>query len=392
MIKYQNKNKGKGDAKVEEMMNYGDFVKLQPGDIVEGTVILVNNKELFVDLGYKSEGILTADEASFLSVDLKETYKVDDKIKVEVQNMNNGEGYVVLSRKVFERQEILDKLNACKEEGKAIEVTVGNSNSGGLNCSYGEIRVFMPTSQCGVGKNGDINELTGKKLNVKIIDIKEKRGNFELIVSRRLLAKEEREARRKEDFEKLIEGNEVTGTVKSIIAVGAFVSVGSIDIFVPISELSWKHVRQPQDVLSEGQSVTVKIIKVNNEEMKVTGSIKRLTQEPWEEFMSKYKEEDIIDVKVVRFTKFGAFAEIIDGVDGLIHISNIAYRRIEKPEDELQANQVVKAKIIKIDAESRKVSLSIKATLPAPETVEQPQQEAEAATTEVTPEETKTEE
>lgn len=344
-----------------EMYEYfNGYEEVYEDSIVSGTVLLVNDKEVFFDIGYKSDAVLPVEEASNFPVNLKEKFKVGDTFELQVIKMNDGEGNVLVSRKPLEKQEFIDKLYEYKEKGQYIDVTVTKENKGGLECQYGDVKAFMPVSQIGLVKDEDIKSYVGKKLSVKVIDVKERKNTVELVVSRRDLLRQEREKRASEFFERVKEGQVFKGIVKSMIDAGAFVNIGDVDAFVPVSEISWKRIKTPKDVLNENDTVELIIIKVNAEEKKVTGSIKRAGKEPWQEFIEKYKAEDVIDVKIVRFAEFGAFAEIIPNVDGLIHISNLSDRRINKPQDAVKIGQIVKAKITGIDLESKRVSLSLK--------------------------------
>lgn len=353
--------KQEGSEEEYTMDNYDEYNSyVHSGDIVEGKVILVTDKEVFVDIHYKSDGILPKEEASFNEINLEESFKVGDAIRVQVLKTNDGEGNVLLSRKAIEKKQYIEKIKAIKEEGTPIEVLITDNNKGGFDCRYRDIRAFMPLSLSGLHKDEDPSKLKGTRQMVIISEIKERRGEVELIVSRKEILRKERQEKIEEFLNNINEGDICKGKVKSMIPVGAFVSTGVIDIFVPISEICWRRIGKPQDVLSEGQDVEVLIIKVNKEEKKITGSIKRMGKEPWEDFTSRFNEGDIIDVKIVRFAEFGAFAEIIDGVDGLIHISNIANKHVNKPQDELKIGETVKAKIIKIENETKRVSLSLK--------------------------------
>jgi small subunit ribosomal protein S1 len=351
----------KKDNESNDMHEYfASFEEVYPGSIVEGKVLLVTDKEVFVDIGYKSDGVLPLEEASNKEIKLKEKFKQGDIVKAEVIKMNDGEGNVVLSRKSLEKEEFYNEIRSMKEKKATIEVTVVEAIKGGLSCKYGDIKVFLPRSLSGINQNEDLSSYVGRKLMVKIEEVKERKDTIELIVSRKDIVKEEREKRVKETFEKIQSGDTYRGTVKSVIDVGAFVNIGDIDVFVPLSELSWKRVTKPQDIVNVGQMVEVLIIKVDKDNLKATGSIKRLNKEPWEEFVEKYREGDIVDVQIVRFAEFGAFAEIIDGVDGLIHISNMSNYKVNRPQERVKLGQKVRAKIIKIDNEGRKVGLSLK--------------------------------
>lgn len=353
--------KQEGGEEEYTMDNYDEYNSyVHSGDIVDGKVIHVTDKEVFVDIHYKSDGILPKEEASFNEINLEEAFKVGDVIKVQILKTNDGEGNVLLSRKAVEKEQHVEKIKSLKEEGTPVEVLITGNNKGGFDCRYGDVRAFMPLSLSGLHRDEDPSQLKGTNQMVLISEIKERRGEMELIVSRKEILRKEREEKIEEFLNSINEGDTCKGKVKSMIPVGAFISTGVIDIFVPISEICWRRIGKPQDVLSEGQEVEVLIIKVNKEDRKITGSIKRMGKEPWEEFTSRFNEGDIIDVKIVRFAEFGAFAEIIDGVDGLIHISNIAEKHVNRPQDELKIGETVKARILKIENETKRVSLSLK--------------------------------
>lgn len=343
----------------EEQQYFMSFKRIYPGDIIEGRIITVTDSEIFVDLGYKSDGVLPASEISGVNVNLKEKFKAGDIVKAEVLSMNDGEGNVLLSRRAVEKDEVFKEIYKYKEEGREIDILIKASVKGGFSCQYGDIRAFMPGSLSGIG-NDDVASYIGKRVKALIADVKERKREIEIIVSRKEIVRKEREVKKKELFEKMEEGQIYSGIVKSMINSGAFINIGDVDVFLPISELSWKRIHKPQDVLSEGQRVEILIIKVDRDEMKASGSLKRMKKEPFEEFIEKYNVGENIEGKVVRFADFGAFVELIDGVDGLIHISQIADRRINKPQEVLKIGQIVKAKIINIDIEGKKVSLSLK--------------------------------
>lgn len=363
-VKKENKKVEKENMITNENFEMDAYFKgyneVYEDSIVKGTVILVNDKEVFFDIGYKSDAILPIEEASNFPVDLKEKFKVGDVYDLQVIKLNDGEGNVLVSRKALEKDEFVNKLYEYKEKEDYIDVIVAKENKGGLECQYGDVKAFMPVSQVGLSKDEDIKQYIGKKLKVKIIDIKEKKNDVEIVVSRKDIIKQEKDKRVNEFFENIKEGQSLKGAVKSIIESGAFVNVGDVDVFIPISEISWKRIKTPKEVLNEKDIVEFIIIKINKEDKKITGSIKRAGKEPWEEFIEKYKVDDVVDVKILRFAEFGAFAEIIPGVDGLIHISKLSEKRINKPQEVVKIGQIVKAKIINIDTVSKRVSLSLK--------------------------------
>lgn len=356
----ENKGKMENQNFSEAQEYFMTFKRINVGDVIEGKVIAVSDKEVFVDIGYKSDGILPMEEISSMPVNLKEKFKEGDVITIEVISMNDGEGNILLSRKEAQKEEFHKSLNAAKESGEAIEVTVKEVNKGGFECQYGDIKAFMPLSLSGLQRGEDQASYVGKKLKVTINDIKERRGNVELLISRKEIARKEREERAQKVFEKLEAGQTLRGTVRSIINAGVFVDIGDVDAFIPVSEISWKRISKPADVINENQIVEFLVIKVNKEELRVTGSIKRMKKEPWEEFIEKNNEEDVVEGKVVRFMEYGAFVELMDGVDGLLHISNISDKRIGRPQEVLKIGQKINVKITKIDMENKKVNLSLK--------------------------------
>lgn len=355
-------NKGKMDEQnfSEEQEYFMTFKRINVGDVIEGKVISVTDKEVFIDIGYKSDGILPMEEVSNMPVNLKEKFKSGDLVNIEVISMNDGEGNILLSRREAEKEEFYKELNQIKEAGRTIEVVVKEVNKGGFACQYGGVKAFMPLSLSGLYRGEEQNSYIGKRLEVNINDIKERRGTLELLVSRKEIARKEKEERALKVFEKLEEGQTYRGTVRAIIDVGIFVDMGDLDVFIPVSEISWKRISKLKDVISENQSVEFIVIKVNKEALRVTGSIKRMGKEPWEEFLEKNSEEDVVEGKVVRFMEYGAFVELMDGVDGLLHISNISEKRIGKPQEVLKIDQIINVKITKIDLENKKVNLSLK--------------------------------
>jgi small subunit ribosomal protein S1 len=348
------------DEKNDIYEYFKDFKEVHIGSVVEGKVILVTDKEVFIDIGYKSDGVLPFDEVSNLTVGLKAKYEVGDSVKVEVIKMNDGEGNVVLSRKSLEKHAFFDEVKKYKENGTAIEVNVKAVIKGGLSCTYGDIKAFLPMSLLGLDRDEDESKLVGKKITVNINEVKEKKDDIELVVSRKEIMRQEKSKKTEAFLEELESGQTYAGTVKAIIDVGAFVNIGAIDIFVPISEISWKRINKPQDVVSINEKVEIILTRVDKENKKITGSIKRLTKEPWEEFVENYKENDVVEVKIARYAEFGAFAEIIEGVDGLVHISNMSKYKVNRPQERVRIGQKVMAKIIKIDNGSRKVGLSMR--------------------------------
>lgn len=345
----------------ESMNDYlSTFKEVYEGTILQGKVLLVNEKEVFFDIGYKADAIMPLEEASNTPIDLLEKFKVGDEVEIQVVKMNDGEGNVVVSRKSLEKEEFYESLKQMKNNGEIIEAVVEEVNKGGYNCKYNNVRCFMPFSLSGVRKGEDENQLVGKKVKVTINDCKEGRNGIELLISRREILQQEREEKQEELFKNIKAGDVINGTVKGIINNGAFVNIGACDVFIPISEISWKRIPKVGDVLSLGQNVSVLLTKINLEDKRITGSIKRLGKEPWEEFIEQYNVDDVTEGKVIGFANFGAFIEVANGVVGLAHISQMSDRRINKPQDVAKLGQIIKVRIINIDNENRKVSFSMK--------------------------------
>lgn len=356
-----NKDAVKEEKEENEIDKYFmGYEEVYPGSIVKGKILLVTDKEVFIDIGYKADALLPAEEVSNFPVDIKEMFKAGDTVEVEVIKLNDGDGNVIVSKKSLAKEEFINSLSKYKEEGTPIEITINGVNKGGFDCQYGNINAFMPLSQSGNLNAENVDKVKGQKLQALIIDIKDRKDTKELIVSRRELIRKEKE-KKTADFVNSKEcGDTVTGIVRTIIDAGAFIDADGADVFVPISEISWKRINNPHDILKEGQTVNALLIKVNKDEMRITASIKRTGADPWTEFLDNHKEGDIVTGTVQRIVPYGAFVELADGVDGLLHISNMADERINKPTDIVKQNQETEVKIIKIDGENKKISLSMK--------------------------------
>lgn len=336
------------------------YEEVYPGSTVTGKVLLVTDKEVFIDIGYKADALLPLEEISNFPVDIKDKFKAGDTVEVEVIKLNDGDGNVIVSKRSLEKEEFINNLSKYKTDGTPIEISITGVNKGGFECQYGSINAFMPLSQSGNLNAEDIDNIKGQKLQAVIIDIKDRKETKELIVSRRELIKKEKEKKTAEFVNSKECGDIVAGTVRTIIDAGAFIDADGVDLFVPVSEISWKRINNPHDALKEGETVNALIIKINRDEMKITASIKRTGKDPWTEFLENHKEGDVVKGIAARIVPYGVFVELTDGVDGLLHISNMADERINKPTDVVKQNQEVEVKIIKIDGENKKISLSMK--------------------------------
>lgn len=363
----------------EAMLN-ASIKTLNTGDKVLGTVVAIGSTEVQVDLGTKHAGYIPADEVSSdPAVKPEDVLKVGDEIEVFVVRVNDAEGTVQLSKKKLEGEKVWNEIETACEEKQTVEATVNEENKGGLVASYKGIRVFIPASQSGIGKGGELSALKGKTVKMKITEVN--RARRRVVGSIRAVNAELRKAAVEELWANIEVGKKYTGTVKSLTSYGAFVDIGGVDGMVHVSELSWSRIKNPAEVVKVGDQIDVFVISYDPEKRKISLGYKTAEMNPWNQFTAKYAVGDVATVKVAKLMSFGAFAEIIPGVDGLIHISQIADRRIEKTEDVLSEGQEVDAKIIDIDEEHKRISLSIRALLTAEEP-EASEEEAEEVPTE----------
>ncbi len=351
--------------KIMEEMNFEQmleesFVTLHTGDIVKGTVIQVTNEEVSVNLGYKSDGIIQRGEFSE-DPNLKpsETVKPGDEIEVFVIRVNDGEGNVLLSRKRVESQKGMSEIENAFENKTTLKGKFTEVVKNGMIATINGVRVFVPSSQISNKYVENLKDFIGKEYDFNIIEfIKGRRGK--LIAGRRDIAEKEAAAKKKEIFDKFNIGDKVKGTVSHLESFGAFIDLGGIDGLAHISELSWNRVTKPQNVLKEGQQVEATIIDLDAEKGKISLSLKDPDKNPWTLTKEKIAVGDIVEGKVVRMVPFGAFVALETGIDGLVHISQISQKRIAKPEDVLEIGQVIKVKVMEINDETKKISLSKK--------------------------------
>ena len=332
------------------------------GAIVTGIVTHVSDTELELDLGTGQTGYIKAEKVSDdTSVKLTEAYKIGDTIEAKVIRNSDVDGVIELDKRRVDSGKNWGKIVAAKEEGTVLEAEVSDVVKGGVIVFVNGTRVFIPASQTGVPKDGDLAPLKGTTVKFKVIETKDQ-GN-KAIGSIRAVAREERRAAEDAFWGSIEEGKVYTGVVKSMTSYGAFVDLGGVDGMVHTSELSWKHIKNPAEVVSVGETLTVFVKSFDREKKRISLGYKTEESNPWVIFTNQYQVGDVVPVKIVNMMAFGAFAEIIDGVDGLIHISQIAMTRIGKPADVLEIGQNVDAKIIEIDNDKQKVSLSIRALL-----------------------------
>ncbi len=342
---------------------------LNTGDKVMGTVTGIGNTEVQVDLGTKHAGYIPYDEVSTdPSVKPEDILKVGDEIEVFVVRVNDQEGTVQLSKKKLDGLKVWDDMAAWVEDKTTVEGTITEENKGGLVANVKGIRVFIPASQSGIAKGGDMTGMVGKTVQMKITEVN--RARRRVIGSIRAVSSESRKAAQEKIWAEIENGKKYHGTVKSLTSYGAFVDIGGVDGMVHVSELSWNRIKTPADVVKVGDEIDVYVISFDADKHKISLGYKTAEMNPWNQFMTNYQIGDVVDAKVVKLMTFGAFAEILPGVDGLIHISQIADRRIGKPEDVLAEGQDVQVKITDVDAENKRISLSIRALLEQSEDAE----------------------
>ena len=332
------------------------------GDRVTGVVTSVSDNEIHVDIGAKFTGIITYSELTDdPAVKLTDAYKPGDEIEAVVVKVNDAEGVAQLSKKKIDVaknwQAVVDAANS----GEPIEVKIIDVVKGGVIALCNGVRVFIPASQSGLPKDADLGELRGQVKKVKIIDFNEQKKR--VVASIRAIEREANKARKEAFWAQVEEGQQYTGEVKSLTSYGAFVDLGGVDGMVHTSELSWKRIKHPSEIVKVGDVITVTVKAVDKEAKRISLTYKTPDMDPWKIFTEKYSEGDTATVTIVSLMDFGAFAEVVPGADGLIHVSQISREKLAKPSDALKVGDVVDAKITKIDNENHKISLSIKALL-----------------------------
>ncbi len=335
---------------------------LNTGDKVSGIVTGITPTEIAVDLGTKHAGYIPYSEVSDdPTVKPEEQFQVGQEIEVYVIRVNDAEGTVMLSKKKLDAQKNWEEIEQACEDKTVVDGFITEQNKGGVVANYKGIRVFIPASQTGIPKNGDMGTLVKTTAQMKITEVNRQRKR--VVGSIRAVAAEARKAAAEKLWSEIEVGKKYHGTVKSLTSYGAFVDIGGVDGMVHVSELSWSRIKSPADVVAVGDEIEVYVISFDPEKRKISLGYKTDETNPWTIFTNSYAVGDVVTVKVVKLMTFGAFAEIIPGIDGLIHISQIADRRIGKPEDVLAEGQTVDAKIIDIDTERKRISLSIRALL-----------------------------
>lgn len=328
------------------------LVQLRPGQIVTGQVVQITDDEVCVNVGYKADGLVKKSDLSSTDV------KIGDEIEVEVVKVNDGEGNVLLSQKNIINRKAWEDICAKEEAGEFVEGVGKEAVKGGLLADVMGIRTFIPASQLSLHYVEKIDEFVGQPMKLKIIEIDKSKKR--IVASRKAVLIAEEAEKKKHIWETLEVGSVVKGTVRRLADFGAFVDIGGVDGLVHVTDLSWGRVKHPSDVVSVGQQIDVKILNVDPERERISLSYKQTQPRPWTVAGEKYPVGSIVEGKVVRITTFGAFVELEPGLDGLVHISQCALNRIAKVEDAVNVGDVVRVKVLDVNTEAKRISLSIR--------------------------------
>jgi small subunit ribosomal protein S1 len=334
------------------------IMTFEEGDIVTGTVVRVDKDEVLVDIGYKSEGVVPANELSIRkSVDPAEEVSVGDVVDALVLTKEDADGRLILSRKRARFERAWQRIEKAAEEGTPVTGTVIEVVKGGLILDLG-VRGFLPASLVDIRRVAELDEFLGQALECRVIELNRFRNN--VVLSRRAVLEEERRGAREQILDRMNVGDLVTGTISNIVDFGAFVDLDGIDGLIHISELSWSHVNHPSEVLTIGQKVEVRVLDIDRDRQRISLGLKQTQKDPWQQVFENRQVNEIVHGQVTKLVSFGAFVEIEEGVEGLIHISELAQHHVEDPSEIVRPGQEVNVKIIEIDPERRRLSLSLK--------------------------------
>jgi len=356
-------NQGENNQEVNEQLAFmqQNDKQIVVGETLKGEVISVTEKGIFLNVGYKVDAILPENEVlKDADVKLEDMFKVGDEVTVKIISRRNEDGYIVLSTVEIGREKGYSELKEAFEKGESINVIVKECVKGGLISSYKGVRVFIPASHVELFHIDDLNSYIGKEIGIKIIELVEGRKNSRIVGSRKELLRVDKDKLDEVVWERLNKGDIVEGEVKRLADFGAFVGIDGIDGLLHVSEISWARVNKPSDVLKVSDKIKVLILDIDKENKKISLSMKALSEDPWTNVDIKYPVESIVLCKVLRFASFGAFVELEPGVDALVHVSEISHKRIDKPSEGLTIGQLVKAKILDVNKETKKIGLSIK--------------------------------
>jgi small subunit ribosomal protein S1 len=334
------------------------FPVINEGEVVRGKVVRVDKDEVLVDIGYKSEGVIPVAELSIRrSVNPADEVQLGDEVDALVMTKEDAEGRLILSKKRARFEMAWKRIEGAAETGEPVEGNVIEVVKGGLILDLG-VRGFLPASLVDIRRVQDLDEFLGQTLRCKVIELNRSRNN--VVLSRRAVLEEERKEMRQAILDRLSPGDVVTGTISNIVDFGAFVDLEGIDGLIHISELSWSHVNHPSELLDIGQEVQVKVLDIDRERQRISLGLKQTQSDPWQQVIESYDQGDVIEGRVTKVVTFGAFIEVVPGVEGLVHISELAQHHVENPREIVSPGEMVRAKIIEMDAERRRLSLSLK--------------------------------
>jgi len=330
----------------------------QEGDVVTGHVVRIDQDEVLVDIGYKSEGVIPASELSIRkSVDPTEEVSLGEEVDALVLTKEDQDGRLILSKKRARFERAWRRIEAAAESGDPVTGTVIEVVKGGLIIDLG-VRGFLPASLVDIRRVPNLDEYLGQQIECKVIELNRSRNN--VVLSRRAVLEEQRKEDRERILDRLQPSQVVEGTISNIVDFGAFVDLDGIDGLIHISELSWSHVNHPSEILSIGDKVTVKVLDIDRDRQRISLGLKQTQEDPWQRVVDTYNIGDELEGTVTKVVTFGAFVEILDGVEGLVHISELAQHHVENPREIIQPGDQVRVKILEIDSERRRLSLSIK--------------------------------
>jgi small subunit ribosomal protein S1 len=334
------------------------FPTINEGEVVHGTVVRVDKDEVLVDIGYKSEGVIPVAELSIRrSVNPEDEVGIGEEIDALVLTKEDAEGRLILSKKRARFELAWKTIEQKAETGEPIDGKVIEVVKGGLILDLG-VRGFLPASLVDIRRVQDLDEFLGQTLRCKVIELNRSRNN--VVLSRRAVLEDERKEMRQAILDRLQPGDVVEGQISNIVDFGAFVDLDGMDGLIHISEISWSHVNHPSEVLEIGQTVSVKVLDIDRDRQRISLGLKQTQSDPWQQVLEQYNEGDVVEGKVTKVVTFGAFVEIMPGVEGLVHISELAQHHVENPREVVGQGDSVQAKIIEVDPERRRLSLSLK--------------------------------
>ncbi len=334
------------------------MVSFEENDVVTGKVVRIDRDEVLLDIGYKAEGVIPANELSIRkSVDPNDEVELGEELEALVVTKEDSEGRLILSKKRARFEKAWRKIEAAAESGEPVEGKVIEVVKGGLIIDLG-IRGFLPASLVDIRRVHNLEEFTGETLECKVIEINRNRNN--VVLSRRAMLEEERKEARNQILDNLEKGDVVEGKISNIVDFGAFVDLDGIDGLIHISELSWSHVTHPSEVVSIGDTVKIKVLDIDRDRQRISLGLKQTQDDPWQRVVSTYGPGNVLEGTVTKVVDFGAFVEVLDGVEGLVHISELADHHVENPREVVDVGAKLNVKILEIDEDRRRLSLSIK--------------------------------